>query len=334
MQIVHQLKNDRWRAFVDAHPQGNIFHTPEMFEAYTQAKGHHPELWAAVDDEDEILALFIPVEITLLGGPLRPFTSRAVVFGSTLCLAEQEGKDALELLLKDYNEATKNSVLFTEMRNLTDLIDVRPVLDSQGFVFEEHLNFLISLDVPETELWKCIRSNARRNIQKAQKMGVKITEADDLTSMPEAYAVMKDVYHRIQVPLPDQSLFESVFRILHPKGMLRILLARVGEKIVGVLNLLLYKDVVFYWYTGTLREFSAYRTNDLLVWHALEFGHRNHFRIFDFGGGGKPDEEYGVREFKAKFGGTLVNYGRHMKIHSPLRLKLSREGYQLMRRFL
>jgi len=83
-----------------------------------------------------------------------------------------------------------------------------------------------------------------------------------------------------------------------------------------------------------LREFSAYRTNDLLVWHALEFGSQNRFRIFDFGGGGKPDEEYGVRDFKAKFGGTLVNYGRHMKIHSPLRLKLSREGYQLMRRFL
>jgi len=27
-------------------------------------------------------------------------------------------------------------------------------------------------------------------------------------------------------------------------------------------------------------------------------------------GAGKPDESYGVREFKAKFGGNLVEHGR------------------------
>jgi predicted N-acyltransferase len=334
MQIVHQLNHADWRAFVDTHPQGNIFHTPEMFEAYAQAKGHHPELWASVNDSGDILALFIPVQITLFGGPLRSFTSRAVVYGSALCLPGQEGKDALTFLLKEYNQATRSSLLFTEMRNLTDLTEVRSTLDAQGFLFEEHLNFLISLDVPEEELWKCIRSNARRNIQKARKMNVEVTAVTDEAEIPESIAVLKDVYRRIQVPLPDQSLFEAVFRLLQPKGMVRVLAARVEKKIVGVLFLLLYKDIVYYWYTGTLREYSLYRTHDLLVWEALEFGNRNHFRMFDFGGGGKPDEEYGVRDFKAKFGGTLVNYGRHLKVHSPLRLKLSREGYQLMRRFL
>ena len=71
-----------------------------------------------------------------------------------------------------------------------------------------------------------------------------------------------------------------------------------------------------------------------LVWHALELGNRSGYRLFDFGGAGRPDEAYGVRDFKAKFGGELVNYGRNVRVHAPLRMQLSRMGYQLVRSLL
>jgi lipid II:glycine glycyltransferase (peptidoglycan interpeptide bridge formation enzyme) len=92
--------------------------------------------------------------------------------------------------------------------------------------------------------------------------------------------------------------------------------------------------MAYYWYTGTLREYATHRVGDLLVWHSLELSQQRGCRVFDFGGGGRPDEEYGVRDFKAKFGGTLVNFGRNTCVHGPLRLKVSQAGYQLMRRFL
>lgn len=41
-----------------------------------------------------------------------------------------------------------------------------------------------------------------------------------------------------------------------------------------------------------------------------------------------------MRDFKAKFGGDLVNFGRNICVHAPLRLKFSVTGYQLVRRFL
>lgn len=334
MKVVRTLDRDRWRAFVDNHPLGNIFHTPEMFDVYAQTSGYRPALWAVVSGAGEVLALFIPVEITLFGSLLRPFTTRAVSFGSALCLQEERGTDALALLLDQYNRRTKNKILFTELRNLADISYMLSPLERQGFVFEEHLNFLIDLDRPLEAIWKSIRSNARRNIQKAQKMGVVIEEAKSIDEFPAAYSVLREVYKRVQVPLPDQSLFESAFRILEPCGMMKTLLARIEGKTAGVLFLLLYKDVVFYWYTGTSRDYSAYRTNDLLVWHSLEYGQKNGYRLFDFGGGGKPGEDYGVRDFKAKFGGNLVNFGRNVRVHSPLKLKLSEEGYQLVRRFL
>ena len=115
---------------------------------------------------------------------------------------------------------------------------------------------------------------------------------------------------------------------------MRIFLAHADGVEMGVMTLLLYKDTMIYWYSGTLREYAAHRPGDFLVWHALEWGNRNGFRVLDFGGAGKPSEVYGVRDFKAKFGGELVNYGRNISVHAPWALQLSKAGYRLARRFL
>lgn len=334
MDIVRQLDERLWREFVDSHPQGNIFHTPEMFQVFSRAKGYQPTLWAAVDNSNRPLALLLPVQITLMDGLLRRFTTRAVAYGSVLCAPGLEGKEALAMLLRAYNREVKGSVLFTELRNLSDLGDVQPVLNESGFAYEEHLNFLIDLTRPREEIWRSIRSNARRNVKKARKSKVVIEEVDDLDRVSATYALLENTYKRLQVPLAGLSLFRSAFEILYPRGKMKILMSKVEGIDIGVSTLLLYKDIVYYWYAGIIREYASHRAGDLLVWHALEWGNHNGFRVFDFGGAGRPDEEYGVRDFKAKFNGTLVNYGRNICVHHPHLLRLSQWGYQLYRRFL
>ncbi len=335
MRVVQQIDEDVWRAFVAQEACSNIFHTPEMMQVFQQAKGYQPELWATVDGNDQLLALFLPIQITVLDRPfLRNLTTRAVLYGSVLCIPTPEGQEALDLLLQTYNQAVKGRLLFTELRNLADVNNLQPTLQKNNVAYEEHLNFLINLNQPQADIWKAIRSNAQRNVRKARKSGVVIAPVTDNAGLADAYTILQQVYKRIQVPLPDQSLFQAAFEILHPLGMFETLLAKVDGEIIGAMMLLLHKGVMIYWYTGTLREFSSYRASDLLVWCALELGHEQGFHTFDFGGGGKPDEEYGVRDFKAKFGGCLVNYGRNVCVHAPMRLQASEFGYQMLRRFL
>jgi len=50
-------------------------------------------------------------------------------------------------------------------------------------------------------------------------------------------------------------------------------------------------------------------------------------------GAGKPDEDYGVREFKSKFGGELVNYGRFIRINNPFYYKLGELGLKILYKF-
>jgi len=334
MHIVRKLDENTWHEFVDRHPHGQIFHTPEMFHVFAQAGGHAPTLWAAVDRHGAPQALFLPVQITLMGGPLRRFTTRAVAYGSVLCTPDPAGEDALRLLLRAYTEEIGSRMLFTELRNPYDLTRWQPVLQACGFAYEEHLNFIVDLTRPPDQIWKEIRSNARRNVRRARKRQVIVEDVSAPEQISSAYALLKRVYERIQVPLAESSFFQAAFQTLHPQQMMKVLVARVDGVDIGVLTLLLYKDVILYWYTGTLREYSDYRAGDLLVWHTLEWGSQNGFRVLDFGGAGKPDEEYGVRDFKAKFGGDLVNYGRNVYVHAPVLLEVSERFYQVARRLL
>lgn len=334
MKIVHQLDEKTWGDFVLNNPRGNIFHSPEMYTVFQQAKGFSPSLWAAVDDSGAVQALLQTAAITVIGGAFKFMTTRAVAFGGPLCAEGEQGKAALDFLLSQYNRRASRDILFTEFRNVFDVSDLQPVLEKNGFCFEGHLNYLIDLTQPAEKLWKNIRSNAQRNIRKAQKSGVTIVEAQSVEDVRAAYTVLEDVYHRIQVPLPDLSLFTAAFEILHPRNMMHILFARLNDINIGALTLLVYKGNILYWYTGPLRQYAEYRPGDLLVWSALQFGQKLGCHTFDFGGGGKPGEEYGVRDFKLKFGGQEVNYGRNVRVHAPTRLRVSEMGYSLLRKFL
>jgi lipid II:glycine glycyltransferase (peptidoglycan interpeptide bridge formation enzyme) len=113
--------------------------------------------------------------------------------------------------------------------------------------------------------------------------------------------------------------------------MVKFLLAWIGNDPVAGSAELVYKDTIYGWYGGVDRGYSSYVPSEMLMWHILQWGAENGYRLYDFGGAGKPDEAYGVRDFKAKFGGELVCYGRNTRVHAPTRLAMSKVGYQLYR---
>lgn len=334
MRIVTQIHEGAWNQFLDRSVNGNIFHTPAMHQVFSATARCSSRVWAVADEDGAIRGILPTVDIAVFNGVMRSWTTRTVVFGSLLSDGGKGAAEAVGMLLRTYRREVQRNTLFTELRNIADMEIFQPVLQDTGFTFEPHLNYLIDLTRSESELWSSIRSNARRNIRKAQKSGVVIEDIRDESRMGAVYAVIRHVYRRIQVPLPDQSLFESAFRVLQPRGMLRVLMARYGDQDIGALMLLNYRNMLHYWYTGTLEQFFEYRPADLLVWHSLLLGKEAGCKTFDFGGAGRPDEIYRVRDFKAKFGGDLVNYGRNVCVHAPFRLGVSRAGYGLVRKFL
>jgi lipid II:glycine glycyltransferase (peptidoglycan interpeptide bridge formation enzyme) len=332
MQIVRQLDAQVWKQFVDDHPQGNVFHTPEMFQVFARTKGHHPTLWAAVNDQGQVQALFLPVLVTVMGGPLHRLTTRAIAYGGVLCAPEPEGPAALATLLRAYTRTIRHQALFTELRHLTDVSALQPILAASGFTYEEHLDYIIDLDRPTEEVWRGITRSGRKSIRRSKARGVTAEEVRDRSQLLVHYDLIRQTYERAGIPLADISMFEAVFDVLVPRGMAKMFLAQVSGCYAASSVEVPYKDVIYSWYSGYDRAFHKFTPNDNLVWQILEWGIQHGYRCFDFGGAGRPGEAYGARDFKAKFGGRLVNLGRHTCVHAPLALVGSRIGYQAYRK--
>lgn len=335
IKVVRHLRKEEWRSFVEEIPMGNIFHTPEMFQVYSHAKDFKPTFWAAVDNLHRPLALFLPVQITVLDGLMRRFSTRAVAFGSLLSVPGAEGRKSISMLLEAYKRETRNHALFTELRNISNLGELQPVFREQGFAYEDHLNYLIDIRRSHDDIFKSFGRRTRKNIRRCINQGsVQIEVVADREGIPSCYNLLRQVYKFARVPLADQSLFESAFDLLSPKNMIMITVARVGEAVAAVSLDLLYKGIIYGWYGGADRAYSSHVPNEILMWHILKWGAEQGYQCYDFGGAGKPDEDYGVRDFKAKFGGELVNFGRNTCVHSPRLLALSKFGYSALRRFL
>ena len=54
---------------------------------------------------------------------------------------------------------------------------------------------------------------------------------------------------------------------------------------------------------------------------------------FDMMGAGKPDDGgYGVRDFKLKFGGELVEFGRNIHVCNRLLFSIGKLGVKIMKK--
>jgi len=275
------------------------------------------------------------VRVSLREGVLARLTTRAIAYGSVLCAPGQAGHDALGTLLRSYGQEPGQHALFTELRNLADLTPLQPVLDAHGFVYEDHLNYLIDLSCSPEQVLGNIGPRTRKRIRRALRDGkVTVEEIKEPGLIAAGYQLFAKSYAAAAVPLADRSLFEAAFDVLQPKGMAKFLLARVGDTWVAATAELPFKDVIYGWYSGIDRAYSEAMAGELLMWHILKWGAESGYRTYDFGGAGKPGEPYAVRDFKAKFGGQLVCFGRNKKVHAPTLLRYSDLSYGIYRRIM
>jgi serine/alanine adding enzyme len=333
MQIVDSLDEPRWARFVCEHPKGSAFHTPELAKVFRATKNYSPLLLAGVDEHDEILALLTSARVQSLPDPLGKFASRSIFYTEPICRDNVDGRRALAAIIAEHDRRMKSRVLFTEVRPLAAPGPEANAFAASGYDYEPYLNFLVDLRQPEEKLWRKLTNTCRANVRRAERHEVKVEEVVTEEGVEAAFGLLRATYQRAQVPLADKSLFLQAFRILRPQSMLKIFVAYHEKVPVGASVLLLYKKTVYEWYWGTERVRSLYPA-ECITWHRILWGKQNGFDIYDFGGAGWPDKPYGVRDFKAKFGGELVNYGRYRRIYSRWKFAVAEKTYDAVRKSL
>ena len=329
MKVLLNSEIDRaeWGAFVEAHPKGNVFQTPQMFDVYQQTPGYAPQV-IALEQDKQMVGLMMWVVMREKG--LKAwFSARSIIQGAPI--SKDDKPEYIIALLEAYEQMRDKAVIYTQVRNHFEMLTVNDAFQQCGYRFASHLNFIITLDNEES-VWDRIGKGRIKQIKKAQKNGlnVDVYEPGQITEklIAQGYEVIRSVYQRAGLPLTDLAQIQAT----NEQGLLVVFVVRNAEgEMLGCRFGLLYRDSIYGWYAGSYSQYYSLFPNDMLIWETLRWGINHGFRTFDYGGAGEPNKPYGVRAFKQQMGGTLVNYGRYEKIHRRMMYRIGVIGIKMIK---
>jgi lipid II:glycine glycyltransferase (peptidoglycan interpeptide bridge formation enzyme) len=331
LRIVDNFNNidlDKWDKFINTHPNGNIFQTSKYLSLFTDLSKFETVFLACICDE-EIHGILVSVIQKEYSGILGLITSRSITWGGPLL--KSKNMEVLDRLINAFDQIVSKRAVYSQFRNIFEMEWAKEYLISKGYLFEEHLNFVFDLNKDKNFLWSSIHQTRRKQINRAYKKGVicEVLKEYNINILSEIYYILQSVYKKAKLPFPEFTFFKSAFEKLFPTSNLKIFLAKYENQIIGCRLLLCYKDLLYDWYAGSKIEHYDKYPNDVLPWEIIKWGNENGYKKFDFGGAGKPNIPYGVREYKIKFGGNLVNYGRFTKVNKTILMFLVTKGFKI-----
>ncbi|MEI6853641.1 MAG: peptidoglycan bridge formation glycyltransferase FemA/FemB family protein, partial [Bacteroidota bacterium] len=240
------------------------------------------------------------------------------------------GKKAAKELFHYMDRDLTNKVIYGEIRNLCDYSSFKDIFSEFGWGFQPHLNFHLDCS-SETRVWQNLNNNRSRQIKKALKVGVTISEAVNLDEVTAFYNILLDLYrNKIKKPLFPFEFFKKFFENNLGKYLL---VWYKGEIIGGIQCPILWNKVIYEFYIcGKDLEYKEASPSVMATFAAIEYGVKHNLKYFDFMGAGKPDEDYGVRDFKAKFGGELIGYGRFLRVFNPLLFSMGKKALRVLKK--
>ncbi|MEZ5044592.1 MAG: GNAT family N-acetyltransferase [Saprospiraceae bacterium] len=307
-------------SFVLQHPNGNFFQSPTFFEFIQGVKGYRPFQLLALNEDGEIRGALLGV-FQSNGGNLKSWLSRRlIVWGGPLVTADtqKERNGLVSELLKALKKQASGSAIFAEFRNFFDTTDFQSTFENLGFAYHRHLNYLVKTD-EEAATRSRVSKSRMRQIKSSLKLGATIEEAANEAEVVDFYNILTVLYkEKVKKPLPGLELFLQFYK--NP-SFCKFFVIKYEEQVVGGIVCPIFNNKVIYeWYVcGNDGVVQGLHPSVLATWAPIEYGYRHGYDHFDFMGAGKPEEDYGVREFKARFGGEEVCFGRYnMILNQPL----------------
>ena len=344
----------QWQALIDRSPYATWFQTKEAYEFYA-ANPAEMTPFAVGIEEDEHLSGVIVGYTTQEKNPIKQIlTCRSIIIGGPL-LDKHISDEALSALLgavaqcpasrliassphrlaSDSDHASTPYTLhptpiYIESRNFHDYSKWRNIFEANGFQYQPHLNFHVdtsSMEVVDKNLGK----SRKRDIRTTIRDGVTPVYQPTIAQVKEYYQILQNLYiTKVKTPLFSWNFFEQLHRTEHA----RFILTEYQDRIIGgTVCVELPNRALYEWFAcGEDGVYDHIYPSCYATYLGIKYAAESGCQIFDMMGAGKPDEAYGVRDFKAKFGGELVEHGRFLCIRKPLLYKLGKLGVKLLKK--
>ena len=319
-------------SFIQTHPHATVFQSPAYFHFYLSQAQFRPVYLISLNDGGEVEAVLLAVVISESTGITKYFSSRCVVHGGPLL--HNDRPELLNNMLLSLHQAVNRTAIFTQFRNFRSWdAEATAVFENFGYLLRDRLNLIVPLS-NEKALQKGFSASRRRQLKKAIHAGATVRPATSLNQVHELYGMLHQLYRKkVKKPLPPLSFFEEFFNMMVPAQYGVILLVYAHETMIGGIVSPITPDrtISELYVCGLDKSYPEYYPSVVATWAAMEHGMKNGVNHFDFMGLGKPGIPYGVRDFKLRFGGTQVNYGRFARRNQKIMYALAEFGYNILR---
>jgi hypothetical protein len=321
-----QIDIKLWEEFAEDNPHATPFQTPEYYRLLNHTEPSSGQA-VCVAGEERILALAV-IHLQKERGIKGFFSRRGVIFGGPL--ADPSYPKALDMLLEGIDTLLRNRVIYLETRNMSDFSTWRNVFAGRGWVYNEHLNCVLAVESRD-RVMSGMSESRRRQIRMSLDNGATWEECASSDDLQQLYSLLSDLYRReVKLPLPSFSFFRGMFET----GFGKIFTVRHNGRIIGgsICPVLGGKAIYTFYYCGLKNYHRKIFPTHLALMAAIEYALQNGIGMVDFMGAGKPGRDYGVRDYKLKFGCELREQGRFLKIESPLLYRAGETGLKLIRK--
>lgn len=330
-----KIDTNEWEKFVINNSASTIFQCPTMYDFYKSIDNYEPIIIALQKDK-KLVALLLAVIQKEKIPFLNYFTSRTIIMGGPILKEcyEENREVIVNIILKKLIEKVKNKSIYIQFRNFSDLSDLKNIFLQNNFIFSEHLNLIINTK-DEINVKSRMSKGKKRDIRYGLRDGAEIVNPTNINEVRQYYSLLVDLYkNKIKKPHPCLKFFEQFYNYSKINKLGKLLFIKYDNKIVGGSVCPITPDKNIYsWFTcGCDEEYKKIRPSTLATWAPIQFALENKLDHFDFLGAGKPDEDYGVRDFKESFGGDLVNYGRYERINNKFIYELGKFALNLIKK--
>ena len=332
----NEINKLQWQLLTEQSATATWFQTPEAYEFYASLPAEMKPFAVGVENQGELRAVCVGYVTQEPNAIKQYLTCRAIVVGGPV-IANDSTDDEVAALLKavkamgsNGQSPMANRPIYIETRNFNDYSRWKSVFEANGFAYQPHLNFHV--DTTSEELaqanigkhrWKYIRLSIRD--------GATMVENPTIEQVRECYELLKELYTtRVKTPLFSWEFFEKLYYQPNAKYLL---VEFEGKILGGTICVCLPGKALYEWFVcGNDYYRKGIRPSSVATWYGMQYAATNGYPLFDLMGAGKPDEPYGVRDFKAEFGGELVEHGRFLCIRKPLLYKLGKLGVKILKK--
>lgn len=340
MNIVSERNIDRakWSTLVAASATGTWFQTPEAFDFFASM----PELYSpfaiaicnhkfeTINAQSTLRAVCVGY-VTVETNAVKQYMMRRAIIVGGPALADDVTDAEVTELMSAVRKQLQSQAIYVETRNFNDYSRWKEAFAKAGFGYQPHLNFHVDC-TDKAAMDGRLSENRKRQIKRAVKSGVEIrSEGISESEIREWYEILLHLYKtRIKTPLFPLSFFTEFYR----QGLGRYLLVKFEGKVIGgIMCPILEGRCIYEWFVcGMDTEYRNQNPSVMATYAAMEYGNTHGLMRFDFMGAGEPGVPYGVRDFKAEFGGELVEHGRFLCVSKPIQYKIGVMGVKILKK--